>query len=86
MKLKETFLTCGLSNGHVMVSTDENAFSGLVRSNETAALIVELLKHDTGLEEITDRLFAKFDAPREVIVQDVSEILDLLRSIGAVDE
>lgn len=86
MNLKETFITCCLSDGHVMVSTDENVFSGLVRSNDTAALIVETLKHDTGLEEITEKVFAEFDAPREVIERDVSEILEQLRGIGAVDE
>lgn len=86
MKLKPGFVTHDMDGEQVMVATGNANFSGLVRSNKTAAEIVDALKTDTTQDAIVDMLFAKYDAPREVIERDVVRILDTLRSIGALDE
>lgn len=83
MKLKETFITYDADGGHTMVSTE--GFSGVVRSNKTAAFIIEQLKEPTTPEQIVDAMVEKYDAPREVIEKDVAEILDQLQSIGALE-
>ena len=55
---------------------------------EIAALRKELdcLKEETSETEIVEQLLSIYDAPKEVIEQDVRRILDSLRSIGAIDE
>lgn len=70
----------------IMVGTGNVNFSGLVRSNQTAAFIVEQLKQEVSQEQIVDAMFETYDAPRDVIEKDVERILDKLRSIGAIDE
>ena len=77
-----------------MVATE--GFSGIVRSNKTAAFIIEALKTPTTAEQIVDAMAAKYDAPRETIkehgitprtiVKDVAEVLAKLRSIGAIED
>jgi hypothetical protein len=62
------------------------AFSGIVRSNKTAAFIVDCLKEETTEEQIVNAMCAKYDAPREEIAADVKEILDTLRKINALEE
>ena len=62
------------------------AFNGMVRSNKTAALIVDCLKEDTDEQSIVDALFDRFDAPREEIAADVRACLNTLRSVGALEE
>ena len=69
-----------------MVATGATKFSGMVRSNATAALIVDCLKEDTTIEKILDILQEKYNAPREVIKNDVEKILIKLRSIDALEE
>ena len=46
MKLKKSFITHTTGNEQILVAAD-NSFSGLVRSNQTAAFIVDCLKKET---------------------------------------
>ena len=86
MKLKDGFITHESDGEQIMVAAGEVRFSGLVRSNKTAAFIVDCLKEKTTQTQIVEKLVAAYDAPVEVIERDVQKILDSLRSIGALDE
>ena len=86
MKLKSTFITRQIEGRQFMFSTDSDVFSGLIRSNKTAAFIVDCLKEETTKDEIVDALFAKYDAPRELIERDVTMVLAKLRSAGLLVE
>jgi hypothetical protein len=86
MKLSSAFLSHDDGEQKLLVSTGASKFSGLVRSNKTAAYIVDLLKEETTEEKIIDALCARYDASREVITTDVRKILDTLRSINALEE
>lgn len=86
MRLKDGFITHESDGEQIMVAAGEARFSGMVRSNKTAAFIVDCLKEETSETEIVEQLLSIYDAPKEVIEQDVRRILDSLRSIGAIDE
>ncbi len=85
MKLKEGFITHNAGEEHILVSAGASGFSGLVRSNPTAAFIIEQLKNDTTPEKIVDAMLAEYDAPRDVIARDVQKVLEKLQSIGAIE-
>ncbi|MBP1587381.1 MAG: PqqD family protein [Clostridia bacterium] len=86
MKLRDQFITQDLDDIQYLIPVGGEAFSGIVRSNKTAAFIVERLKSETTEELIVDALFERFDAPREEIAKDVRDILDILRGINALEE
>lgn len=86
MKLKDGFVTHEMGGEQIMVATGSAKFSGLVRSNATAAFIVECLKENTSREAIIDTMLKRYDAPENVIAADVDMVLGKLRSIGALDE
>lgn len=86
MKLKDGFITHETDGEQIMVSAGNIKFSGLVRSNRTAAFIVDCLKSETSESELVEKMIEKYDAPKEIISKDVKKILDTLRSIGAIDE
>ena len=86
MKLKKEFITYNTDGKQIMVSADTSIFSGLVRSNETAAYIIDCLKEETDAETIIDQMLKEYDAPREVISGDVYMVIEKLNSIGALDE
>ncbi len=86
MKLNKNFITHDTAGEHFMMPVGESEFKGLVRSNKTAAFIVDCLKNDTSEEEIVGKMLEKYDAPRDVIAADVERILATLRKIGALDE
>ena len=86
MKLKKGFITHSSGGKQVMVSAAGTGFSGLVRSNETAAFIVDRLKQETTPEQIVDAVLAEYDAPREIVERDVNMVIETLRGIGALEE
>lgn len=86
MKLREGFITQETDGEQIMVAAGSIKFAGLVRSNKTAAFIVDSLKTETTKEAIVDAMAKKYDAPKDILAKDVERILDKLRSIGALDE
>ena len=86
MKLKDDFITQTIEDTQFLVATGAESFQGIVRSNQTAAFIVDCLKEETTEDAIVDAMCAKYDAPRDVIACDVKEVLDTLRKINALVE
>ena len=84
MKLNPKFLTHETKGEHITVSTTGTQFNGLIRSNPTAAFIVESLKTDTTESAVVDKLLAKYEVDRPTAEKDVADIISKLRAIGAV--
>ncbi len=85
MKLKDNFITHETDGEQIMVAAG-GSFAGMVRSNATAAFIVDCLKIDTTEAEILDKMLGKYDADAEVMAKDIKAIIGKLRKIGAIDE
>lgn len=86
MKLKDGFVTHEMGGEQIMVAIGDATFAGLIRSNATAAFIVDCLKEETTPEQILDAMLAKYDVTREVAEADMNKVLGKLRSVGALDE
>ena len=86
MKLRDSFVTRDMGDVQIMVGVGNSAFSGLVRSNKTAAFIVEQLKADTTKEQLLAALLEKYDVEASVAEKDIDMVLEKLRSIGALDD
>ena len=85
MKLKDTYITHDSDGEQILLDTS-SSFAGLIRNNKTATFIVECLKEDTTEEKIVEAMFEKYDAPKDVLAKDVSEVIEKLRKVGALDE
>jgi hypothetical protein len=86
MKLKNGYVTHEMGGEQIMVATGDASFPGLVRSNATAAFIVDCLKQETTKEAIVQAMLDKYDVAEQVAAADVDKILTKLRSINALDE
>ena len=85
MKLKDTYITHDSDGEQILLDTS-SSFAGLIRNNKTAAFIVECLKEDFTEENIVEAMFEKYDAPKDVLAKDVSEVIGKLRKVGALDD
>ena len=85
MKLKHEFITHMDGKQQMMVDVSAK-FSGLIRSNKTAAEIIEMLKTDTTEERIVAAMQKKYDVPEATLKADVHKIIETLRSVGAINE
>ena len=87
MILNPKFLTHVTKGEHYMISTSDTKFKGIVKSNETAAFIIECLKEETTESTIADKLMSEYKgAERPTVEHDVANIIGKLRSIGAIEE
>lgn len=86
MKLKEGFITHQANGEHILIDAGANNFAGLVRSNPTAAFIIDCLKEETSSEEILKKMYEKYDGNKEKMKQDIDMIISKLHSIGALYE
>jgi methyltransferase-like protein len=85
MKLKKEFITHTSGDEQLMISAG-GSFNGMVRSNKTAAFIIDMLKEETTKENIVSAMLERYDADEAVISADVDKVIDALRGIGAIDE
>lgn len=85
MKLKDTFVTQEMDGEQVMVEAG-GGFSGMVRSNATAAFIIDRLKEDTTPEAILEAMAERYNGPRDQMAADIDMVLKNLREIGALVE
>ena len=85
MKLKYTYITHDSDGEQILLDTS-SSFAGLIRNNKTAAFIVECLKEETTQEKIVEAMFEKYDAPKDVLAKDVSDVIEKLRKVGALYE
>lgn len=88
MKVKAGLISHKIGEQYVTVASGDagNAFNGMMRSNDTAAQILQMLEHEISEEQIVDQLYTLYDAPREVIAADVHQIIEQIRSAGLLDE
>ena len=85
MKLKDTYITHDSDGEQILLDTS-SSFAGLIRNNKIAAFIVECLKEETTEEKIVEAMFEKYDAPKDVLAKDVSDVIEKLRKVGALNE
>ena len=85
MKLKKEFITHDTGKEQLMISAG-GSFNGMVRSNSTAAAIIDLIKTETTEEAVIEAMLNIYDVDREVLTADVRKVIDTLRGIGAIDE
>ncbi len=85
MKLKESFITHKNKDDYMMIDAS-GKFAGIIHSNATAAFIIECLKTETTEDEILEKMIAKYDADKNIMADNVREIIDKLKKIEAVDE
>lgn len=87
MKLKYEFETVELDGEIMAVPVGDNApeLHGLLRLNETAADIIELLRNETDVEAVTDGLLQKYEGEREAIAAYVRQFVAQLTELGVVE-
>ncbi len=86
MKLKDTFIMSSALGGYILLSVDSKEFNGVIRLNETASFIVEQLKNQTTEANIIEAVCTRYNVKLETAKKDTWQIINELRSVGAIDE
>ncbi len=88
MKLSSSFITHNYKDEQLMVAVGSKAkdFHGIVRSNPTAAFIIDLLKTETTLDGIVGAMTEEYDVDEATARRDALAVIEKLRSIGAIEQ
>ena len=84
MKLKSTFITHNTADGQLMISAG-GEFNGMVRSNSTAAAIIDMLAVGTTREAIIAAMLERYEADEQTVAADVDKVIAALQKIGAIE-
>lgn len=87
MKLKDGFITYNTGDENLLVATGEagKSFNGIVRNNETAAFIAELLKNEITEDEIVNKILEEYDVDEKIARKDVKKLLDTFKREGFLE-
>ncbi len=87
MKLKPQFQIYEALGERYLVPLGDAPFKGIVKGNETAAFIWRCLEKGSTESEIVAALLAEYEGVTENdAAKDVADVLQRLRSIGAIEE
>ncbi len=91
MKIKKGFILREMSKDEglsVVVGVGANAekLNGYITLNESGALIWKTLSKGATVDDVVKVMVAEYDAPEEVIRNDVLLVIEKLREIGAIDD
>ncbi|MBE5743449.1 MAG: PqqD family protein [Clostridiales bacterium] len=91
MKIKKGFILREMSKEEgisVVVAVGENAqkLNGYLTLNESGALIWKTLSKGASVDEVVKVLLDEYDAPEDLIRNDVLQVIEKLREIGAIDD
>ncbi len=88
MKLKSGVLLHNVGDDFLGITQGEAAksFSGMLRNNKTAHDIFVFLQNDTTEEKIVENMLEIYDAPKEIIAQDVHSVIEQIRKLGLLEE
>ncbi len=87
MKLKYTFVTRKVAGQPVAIVVGEDAklFNGMVKLNETAEFIFNMLKSDVTESEIINAIIKEYDVSKDEAESATKEFLNKLTENGLVE-
>lgn len=87
MKLKKGIVIIQNGDEYIAVAADEagKSFRGMIKMNETAAFIVEILKTGATESEIIAALNEKYDVSENEALHDVETIVSKFDSVGLIE-
>lgn len=88
MKLKYTFASVNLGDEYAYVPVGDSAMQlkGILRLNDEAFEIINLLEKDFTKEQIVDTLSAKYENNRVELDNFVQKTIEKLHSYGVIEE
>lgn len=81
MKLKEGFIFRKIAGDNVVVPVGQNikSFNGLIRLNDSAAFLWNLLKEDITKEELVNNLKNEYEIDESLAISDVDKFIGILK-------
>lgn len=84
MKLKDVIIS--EANGEKIAVSVGGSFNGMLKLNETAAFIADLLKQETTVEEVAQKICEVYATDMETATKSVESVTEQFRKVGLIEE
>jgi len=87
MKLKTDYILRKVGKQYVVVATGRSSrdFHGMIRLDESAAFVFDLLKSDRTESELVEALMAEYKVDHAEAAEDISAFIGVLKEAGALE-
>ena len=81
MKISENFKLKNIAGTYAVIPSGEGMvdFSSMITTNEMGAYLWELLKSDTTIDKMADKVCSEYDVDRETAIADILEFTEKLK-------
>lgn len=84
MKLKDVIIS--EANGEKIAVSVGGSFNGMLRLNDTAAFIAELLQQETTVAEAADKLCEAYETDMDTAIKSIETVAEQFRQVGLIEE
>jgi len=87
MKVKTDYILRKVGKQYVVAATGQSSreFHGMIRLNESAAYVFDLLKKDRTEQELVEALMAEYKVDEAEAREDISAFIGTLKEAGALE-
>ena len=87
MKIKEGFVVREIAGECVVIALGDasKSFNGMIKLNESARLLWELLAKGCEKEELIDAVLNEYDVERTIVERDVEQLLETLKGANILE-
>ena len=88
MKIKNGYILKKVAGSNIVMATGEesNNFKGIITFNEVGAEVFTMLDGTNSVDEIVEEISKKYDAPFEIVKEDVLNLIAKMKAQGLVEE
>ena len=87
MKIKTDYILRKVGRQYVVAATGQSSreFHGMIRLNESAAWVFDLLKNEVTEQELVEALMAEYKVDEAEAREDISAFISTLKEAGALE-
>ncbi len=88
MKIKSGYILKDVAGSKIVMAIGEEStkFNGIITFNEVGAEVFTMLDGTKSVEEIVAKIAKDYEAPYEVVVEDVNKLIEKMRNQGLIED
>ena len=88
MKIKEGFILKDVAGSKIVIATGAQRmnFNGVITFNDVGAEVFNMLDGTKSMEEIVAKISNDYNAPYEVVKNDIEKLIEKMRKHNLIDE
>ena len=88
MKIKSGYILKDVAGSKIVMAIGEEStkFNGIITFNEVGAEVFTMLDGTKSVEEIVAKIAKDYEAPYEIVAEDVNKLIEKMRNQGLIED